>query len=1295
MKKLAISIFLILSALSLAAGEQFIYKKISKQEGLPSTVNSIYKEKDGNVWLGTPKGLYTFNGHDLKHINDSLFQNRSIQKIEEDKEGGIWVLTDDWLMYRRKGEESFIHLKAESPYKELPFYCMCQDDEGIWFGSHASIYRYTFKEREFKLFCYTEGWNSICQFLNKTDESTLLCSSRSGSIFINTETKEISETELGPIKEVSGTMTDSKGRLWISYYNHGIRVYDKDWNLLKNYTTRNSSLSNDLVICFTEKDSEIWAGTDGGGISIIDPETDSIRVLAHISGDASSFPAHSIKSLHTDNYGNIWAGATREGLIRISQSDMKTYLDSHIGLSSGLSNPTVLSLFQEDDNHFIWVGTDGEGLNRFDPKTNRFTHYNHTLKTKIVSMVTYSDTELAMSIYAEGAWIFNKNTGAVRPMEIHDDELTYFMKYTGRSTVIINGKDNDIYFLRNIVQKYDKETGSCNLIPMQEGVTCRGTLYLIGKTEKGVYLHDSYSIYKMDEDAGIVMKIGTADEHLIYSGDLGNDGDIWLATSNGLCRFNENSEELSFISTKLFSEATTVVWDGRSKVWIGSGSSLYAYLTDEDSFALFGDSDGATPNEYLAKPHLRSREGDIYIGGVQGLLRIDSEYQIDASETPVVSLYNIAADKEVIYAGADGVYEVPRDSKSLKISASTQETDIFRHKMYRFSFQEGEKEYEIMSPTLEVLDLPEPGKYDVTVCCTKRNGDWTEPYRIMTLRIPRPWYLSGWFIAGVFIFIIITAGSVVIGYMHRKTSRLQLALKEQEQKVYEEKVRMLINISHELRTPLTLIMAPLKRLLNTPASKDDQTATLSRIYRQSKRMRDLLDMVLDLRKLEVGKSGLKMEKGDFNEWVSSTVDDIIKEEKAEEIDISTELDPTVGMVDFDRRKCDTILMNILMNAIKHSSKGVHITIRTKMLESGNVRISISDQGPGLGDMDRSKLFTRFYQSNNEEYGSGIGLSYSKILVELQGGMIGAENNEEKGATFWWEIPAVCGSTTEIPSKAYLNELIDYDTSDGISIPETESLSTARARLMLVDDNKDLLDFLCEALTGEFSEIMTASGGNKALSMIAGGKLPDIIVSDVNMPDGDGYKLCSELKGNEKFSHIPVVLLTARGEGQGDSYKIGADAFMAKPFEVDTLLELIRSLLRKRNEIRKKYLDSEENEVSDYGSNEEGFIIRLNRIVSEHLDDPELDQQFLCREMGISRASLYNKMKSITGAGAKEYITRLRIEKAKKLIEDTSMTIAEISDSTGFASQSYFSTAFKNYTGLTPTQYKQENKKQHE
>ena len=261
------------------------------------------------------------------------------------------------------------------------------------------------------------------------------------------------------------------------------------------------------------------------------------------------------------------------------------------------------------------------------------------------------------------------------------------------------------------------------------------------------------------------------------------------------------------------------------------------------------------------------------------------------------------------------------------------------------------------------------------------------------------------------------------------------------------------------------------------------------------------------------------------------------------------------------------------------------------------------------------------------------------------------------------------------------------------IAEGASFNTSNKKLMLVDDNPDLLDFLREAMNMDFSEIKTAGGGKKAFELIADGFMPDVIVSDVNMPEGDGYTLCNRLKSDERFMHIPIILLTARGEEQSQSevYKVGADAYMGKPFEIETLMELIRNLLRRKENIRKRYFDNEGVTTTGYGSEEEGFILKLNAIISAHISDPDLDQQILCRELGVSRASLFNKMKSITGAGAKEYITRIRLDKAKSLIENTDLSIAEISDLTGFASQSYFSTAFKNFTGMTPSQYKKQKR----
>ena len=492
MKRIVLSLYIILSTLYLNAGEQYIYTKISNQNGLTSTVNCIYKEKDGAVWLGTPRGLYSFNGYNIKHFNDSLFIGRAVYDIEEDIKGGIWILTDRWIMHRKKGEEIFKVVGCAEEKETPSFMSMCQDEEGLWFGGVGCIYRYTYKEEQLSYFCSLG--NRYCSIINKAGRSTLMCSSSNGSILVNTLSGELTDILTDSPKEVSAVLTDSKGRLWIACYNHGIRVYEKDWTLRRSYSTGNSSLSSDLVICLTEKDGKIWAGTDGGGINVIDLENDKLTVLSYIPGDSSSFPAHSIKSIYTDNYGNIWAGSTRDGLIKVSPSGMKTYSDSHIGLSDGMTNHTVLCLFQEEDDDVVWIGTDGGGLNRFDPGSKKFTHYPGTLGTKIITISTYSEAELALSVYSGGIWIFNKHTGSVRPLEIKDEALCYFMKYTGRSLLTSNGKNGELYLLADFIKMYDRKTGMCTQVTLEGGGRTSGGISVIGAGEKGLYVHDFFNI---------------------------------------------------------------------------------------------------------------------------------------------------------------------------------------------------------------------------------------------------------------------------------------------------------------------------------------------------------------------------------------------------------------------------------------------------------------------------------------------------------------------------------------------------------------------------------------------------------------------------------------------------------------------------------------------------------------------------------------------------------------------------------------------------------------------------------
>ena len=366
------------------------------------------------------------------------------------------------------------------------------------------------------------------------------------------------------------------------------------------------------------------------------------------------------------------------------------------------------------------------------------------------------------------------------------------------------------------------------------------------------------------------------------------------------------------------------------------------------------------------------------------------------------------------------------------------------------------------------------------------------------------------------------------------------------------------------------------------------------------------------------------------------------------------------------------------------------------LHFATYRISIIDRGNGLKQVNTQKLFTRFYQGTGEQSGTGIGLSYSRILVELHGGSIGARDNQEAGATFFFELPLRQQSEEIVcQPKAYLNELMNDDSKE--QLPEENTFDTSPYSILVVDDNPDLTDFLKKSLGEYFKRVVIASDGVEALQLTRN-HAPDIIVSDVMMPRMNGYELCKNIKEDITISHIPIILLTARDDKQSQlsGYKNGADAYLTKPFEIEMLMEIIRNRLKNRESIKKRYLNTglvPAPEESTFSQADETFLLKLNKIIQEHLDSSNLDVTFICKEIGMSRASLYNKLKALTDMGANDYINKFRMEKAITLITSTDMSFTEIAEKVGFTTSRYFSTAFKQYTGETPTQYKEKRKQE--
>lgn len=941
------------------------------------------------------------------------------------------------------------------------------------------------------------------------------------------------------------------------------------------------------------------------------------------------------------------------------------------------------------------------GLNVFNADTNKFRHIPSTYGEKVASITGVDKNHLLISLFGKGIFFYNKQTEHCTPLVIVNDDINNRLCQQGKTVNLMQNTPETILLLSESPYSYNwkqKTFTPIHINHLKDAIV--GQLLPICVKETFSYLHDSKCIYRIDHnDNTLHVLYHCKQDTMIHSASADEKGIIWIGGNYGLGSFSPNDGSYTHISNSLINEAMSVASDQHGRLWIGNNERLLSWMTTQKRFILYGVPDGVAPNEYLPKPRLLSSEGDVYLGSVNGLLRIASTLPKEHPESPVLELSDVfvGGDRMEYISGRKPVLKIPEQSRTITIKVKAHNKDIFRKPAYCYNLQGYEKE-PIYSYLPELtLNTLSAGTYQITASCTTRSGEWTDNYPIIELIILPPWYRTWWFILTCILTALSAVGLSVYSFLRRKENRMKLAMKEHEQQAYEEKIRFLININHELRTPLTLIHAPLKQLIEQFPAKDARYRVLQNIARQSERMKNLLNMVLDVRKMEVSQSTLHIESINLEKWLEEVVEDFIPESTQKHITLTRQLSAGIESFYCDKEKCTTIITNLLINAIKYSNEGGEINIITSLSEKKDrVRISVSDQGPGLKDIDVSKLFTRFYQGENSRPGSGIGLSYSKILAEQQGGSVGALNNvESAGSTFWFELPLnIKPGKLILQPQPYLNELLaSAENIESVPDEPTFRSETKDYTILVVDDNMELVDYLTDAMRPYFKDVRTAYNGEEALEMCRQWH-PDVIISDIQMPKMNGYELCKRVKEELDISHTPVILLTARNDEASRifGYKNGADTYLTKPFEISTLYTAIYNQLKNRERIKKKYISSKTAptpEESTFSAADEKFLNTMNQIITENIDEPNMGVPFLCDKLGMSRASLYNKLKALTGMGANDYINKLRIDNAINLLLNSSLTVNEIADRVGFSTPRYFSAVFKKNMGCSPTQYKEE------
>ena len=911
----------------------------------------------------------------------------------------------------------------------------------------------------------------------------------------------------------------------------------------------------------------------------------------------------------------------------------------------------------------------------------------------MVSIAPISEKELIVSVYTKGLFLFDTHTGAYRPFLIINDSINFRQCFYGYIPRAHRVTKNKIYILSKDIWIYD--INNRKFSPIKTDKNYQLPTSVMGYSDEKMSLTMSGNkVFQIINKNDSIQPLFQIDEkETITAIDCDGQDRIWVGTTAGIGYYNLKEKRYSKIDSQLFSDISALRYDPSSeRVWICAQNQLYSYCIKDDKFIQWNRSDGFHPNEIIFTYQQRTMKKHryLYFGGIEGLVQINTDIPEPNEPYPEIDLCGVELNGQLQTSDINiRNIKIPWKYNTLILQVHIKNKDIFQRVPFRYIIKgDVDKSIDSYHPMLELSNLS-PGKYHIEVSCMTKDGNYTMPIHLTDIHVTPPWYKTDWFIILCCIFL---TGGIIVGmsiFNIRKEVKIQKRLKEYRQYFNEKKIDFLIHINHELRTPLTLIYAPLKCLIDkneTQGLPSYLMPQLQLIFNQAQYMREIVDMVLDWNSMEAGYSKLKIQKCKLDEWITNIVKDFTEEARQKGICIKLQMTTDIEEVWFDKQKCHTVLSNLLMNALKFSMPESCITINTRKLEN-KVRISVVDEGIGIQDSDITNLFTRFYKGNHKEKGSGFGLYYAKTIMEMHGGDIGTYNNTEKGATFYLELPLL-----DINEKAEATKLLQKEAPIVNTTQDLHFDCTGKT-ILIVEDEKELREYLIESFTETFKKVYAADNAISALETCRK-KQPSIIVSDVMMPQMDGFELCRQIKNDIRISHIPVILLTARYDQTGitTGYKSGADSYIPKPFDLAFLKVVVGNILKNREKIHSQYVTvTGSPSLLDLTNSkaDEDFMKKINAVIHENLSDEEFSVQQLADAMIVSRSSLYSKIKIITGMGVNDYINRLRIEQAMSLLVNTNLNINEISCEVGFTYPRYFSSTFKSMTGMTPKQFRNE------
>ena len=1315
MKKLTSLLLLLLIACSIQADNTINFYTLNAKQGLSSNrIQSIAKDNYGFMWFATRNGLNRYDGYQIHHYN--IKKQSNFLTVKVDASNTIWAKTKARWCFYEAGRDN-LNDNISSRLKPLGIKENVKDlqidtDKNLWCWSDKHSYYYNFATSHLSQYPIHKGTiiSSFCHSNGKT-----LLMDKNGDI----QSLNISNGKLTklfhypyPVTEGIHLYIDTFNRLWVYTPDrldlHCYHIANfQEIQVFKNQEGKDCTVTSVI----DDEEGFIYVATNGG-IYKINGYNFHIDHIQKIPNSTYSLTSNHICSLYKDDAGILWIGTGREGVCyqQLNKIAFNTY---------PINNEEDITCILQDWKGNIWLGTDGKGLIKwnFGKEQTVYNNTNSNLASNfIISSYLSTMGDIYLGTYQMGVFQMKQN-GFVPLLfpntSISNSPINHVKKITC-------DPEGTIWFASNmsgIIGYTNSQTfihyTNKNSALQTNSIT---DIYNFGKN---LWIATSYGLYLMDIKSKHLSAFTVKGKHPLaeeYVECVLEDdrGLVWIGTQNGLYIYNKGKEELTRLTVQdglSHQHILGIVEDLQHNLWASTAYGLTHILVtqvpnqDGINFCCYPytDVDGLGNITFTPRSIIRTSDGFILAGGTGKLLAFKPSEDIrNTPKKSKVIFTDLHIANEIVKAGyplSNGRIVLNKNLYMLKeiklkysdhyfaIDVSTMNYGNEHKLKYQYRLDKSDDWTDLESNRVSFNQLSY-GKHILEVRGKNNLGLNIAP-STLTIYVEAPFYLSP-YAYGIYLFLLLGICFYIYRMYKLKLIRKQKRLARKHiEEMNEAKMAFFTNVSHDLKTPLSLITIPLEKVIKSNAQKD-LTEDLLLMKKNVEILKSEVTQLLDFRKLDQHKDEYTPSFGSITTFITEICKSFAPLTEGKSITLSVINHGKNIEMDFDKEKIQRILLNLLSNAYKYNVEGGKVEVDIQQEEingEANVKIQVRDTGIGIKDENKDKVFERFFQEKTTHtyIGNGIGLHIVKEYVTLQHGNITVSDNIPQGSVFTITLPITHLMENQ---QEHRGDHTSQESQDMVSLPAT---SQERARILLVEDNEDFRKFTARTLKENY-DILEASNGEEALHVIEKEEV-NIIISDIMMPIMDGLELCHKVKTDIRFSHIPVILLTARTTEEHilEGLKDGADEYITKPFNMDILILRINKILEwtKNNHIKSNTMDISPSEIT-VSSLDEQLMKNIIQYIEDNMDNEDLSVEDLSASVGLSRGHLYKKLISITGKSPIEMIRVLRIKRGKQLLEQSQKNISEIAYEVGM-SPKQFSKFFKEEFGVLPSDYKKNSK----